>query len=835
MADVTMYDRSGKAVAVPEEQAATAYRSGALTFAEGTQLSLRRGSEQVTMSGAEAANLLQSREGQYFEGGSSEAAEEQALRQEYSGLWGQTKAFGAGAARGLSLGLSDVAISELGGDDARQELQRLNTYGAGAGLAGEVVGTVGGALLSGGSGLLARGASAGVRAGAAVGSLAERAAVRGGLSLGLAEGGAAVRALGTAAGFGAEGALYAAGAEAGRQAVANEKYDGEKLVAAGLHGALAGAAVGGAGSLAASGVSRVARWGAEKALDGAIAVAEKAGGRASSVAHEGEGLEEKISRLVDAVSPGGAEKYAAEKTLKGTGGTQKQLGKIIDSSDAVQRKAQEIMEERLPAALGLEKGAIMPRPQMAEGMPIVIRQEGEKIGGALKALDAAGAEGPSIQRIADQARTGILADLKSNVFAKREAGVLEDAINGLREYEGSKITFEGLHELSSRLGETIRGRPNAVETEALSKFRGLIEGEIERAGDKAAETLGQQFAGAYREAKQSYAAAKMLDKAIATGVERETANRSLGLSEQLGLLGGLAQGGVWGLAAGAANAYAANLAKRYGDQAAAYVLREVSRGRPVSEAVGRVVDQVVGESVKGLFSKASKGAKSLGSGAARGGRLQLQEQGRAALDDRAMSREFDRRREQVLAGASSAPEGVPPEAAASAQATAERAQAFLRGKIPPVPGQGVGLQPHLSRLRPSLEAQRKFLEYARAVEDPMSVLADLQRGKIPRAGLEVIREVYPELDVQVKAKAAELLAEQKERLGPEEARRIAAVLGIPAGPTDTPAYLLAVQAGYLAQPAGGAPGAQATPGQPPARPVNAARAYDPDGASEEAA
>lgn len=836
MADVTMYDRSGKAVAVPEEQAATAYRSGALTFAEGTQISLRRGSEQVTMSGADAASLLQSREGQYFEGGSSEAAEEQALRQEYSGLWGQTKAFGAGAARGLSLGLSDVAISELGGDDARQELQRLQTYGAGAGIAGEVVGTVGGALLSGGSGLLARGASAGVRAGAAVGSLAERAAVRTGLSLGLAEGGAAARALGTAAGFGAEGALYAAGAEAGRQAVANEKYDGEKMVAAGLHGALAGAALGGAGSLAASGVSRVARWGAEKALDGAIAVAEKAGGRASSVAHEGEGLEEKISRLVDAVSPGGAEKYAAEKTLKGTGGTQKQLGKIIDSSDAVQRKAQEILEEKIPAALGMERGAILSRPQMAEAMPAVIRQEGEKIGGALRLLDQhSSGIGPDVAAIVRRAEAEVLAPLAENPFAASERRAIESSIKGLRELKDYRVGFETLHELSSRLGETIRKGAMTPEREGLAAIRQIMEQEIERAGDRVAERAGSQIGSVYRDAKQSYAAAKMLDKSIRTGVERETANRSLGLSEQLGLLGGLAQGGVWGLAAGAANAYAANLAKRYGDQAAAYVLREVSRGRPVSEAVGRVVDQVVGESVKGLFSKASKGGRALGSGAARGGRLQLQEQGRAALDDRAMSKEFDRRREQVLAGTSSAPEGVPPEAAASAQATAERARAFLRGKIPPVPGQGIGLQPHLSRLRPSLEAQRKFLEYARAVEDPMSVLADLQRGKIPRAGLEVIREVYPELDGQVKAKAAELLAEQKERLGPEEARRIAAVLGIPAGPTDTPAYLLAVQAGYLAQPAGGAPGAQATPGQPPARPVNAARAYDPDGASEEAA
>lgn len=830
MADVTMYDRRGNAIAVPEAQAAAAYRTGELTFAEGQQVTLRRGAEQVSLGADEAASLLQSSEGRYYDGGSSEAAQDQALRQEYSGLWGQTKALGAGAARGLTSHLSDVAISELGGDDARTELQRLQTYGAGAGLVGEAAGTIVGALLSGGSGLLARGASAGVRAGAAVGSMAERAAVRAGLGLGLAEGGVAARALGTAAAFGAEGAVYAAGAEAGRQAVANERYDGEKMVAAGLHGALAGAALGGAGSVVASGASKAASWGASKALDGAIAVAEKAGGKASTIGREGELLEEKIARLVDAVSPGGAERFAAEKALKSTGGTQKQLGKILDSSEAVQAKAQEILEQRIPEALGRERGAVLSRAEMKEAMPRVIREQGEKIGGALRALDVAGVEGPSIQRIADQARTTILADLKSNVFAKKEAGVLEDAISGLREYEAGKITFDGLHDLSSRLGETIRGRPNAVETEALSKFRGLIEGEIERAGDKAAEKLGQQFAGAYREAKQGYAAAKMLDKAIATGVERETANRSLSLTDSIMLASGLVQGGPAGFVAGAAQAYASNIARRYGDQAAAYVLREVGRGRPISEAVGRVVDQVVGESVKGLFSKGTRGARELGSGVARGGRLQLQEQGREALDNRATGREFDRLREEVLAGTSKAPDGVPPEAAASAQATEERGRTFLKARLPRAPGEGVGLQPHLSKLRPSLEAQRRFLEYARAVQDPLSVLDDLKRGRLPRAGLEVLREVYPELHGQVKAAAAELLAEQAERLGPEEARRIAAVLGVPAGPTDTPGYLLAVQRGYLAQPPGGAPGAQA--GQPPARPIAAAAAYDPDGASE---
>jgi len=826
-----MVDRQGNLVEVPAAQAAEAYRSGQFSFAQGDTVVLQRGGQQVALSAEEAAAALSGGEGRFYSGGSSQLLEEQELQREYSGLAGQAKSFAAGAARGLTLGLSDVALSEIGGDDTRQELQRLQRYAGEAGMVGEAAGAIGGALASGGSGLVARGASLGVRTGAAVGSLAERAAVRGGLALGLAEGGAAARALGTAAAFGAEGALYGAGAEAGRQAIANEKYDGEKLVAAGLHGGLAGAALGGAGSLVASGARAVASKATGAGLDAAISLVERAGGKASTVAREGEALEEKIARLVDAVSPGGAEKFAAEKALKSTGGSQKQIGKILDASNGVQSRAQQMLEEEIPAALGRERGAIMSKVEMREAMPALLRQEGEKIGGSLRALDAAGAEGPSIKRIVDEARTTLLADLKANAFARKEASALEDAIGALREYEGGAMRFEGLHDLSSRLGATIRGK-QGLEAEALGKFRGLIEAEIERAGDAAASKLGQSFGATYREAKQGYAAAKMLEKAVTTGAEREAANRSISLTDSIMLAAGLVQGGPVGFAVGAAQAYANNIARRYGDQAAAFVLREVGRGRPLTEAVGRVVDQVVDKSVQGLFVKAAKGAARLGEGTARAARLQATEQGKEALDRRAEEKEFDRRREALLAPSPTPPGGLPPEATASAQATAERARTFLQSKMPRAPGEGVGLQPHLSKLRPSAEAQRRFLEYARAAENPVSVLEDLARGKLPRAGLETLREVYPEMYASVQARAAELLTEQRGKLGAAEVQRIAAVLGVPAGPADAPEILAAVQAGYAAAGAKGAPGG-GPPGQPPARPVNTSKAYDLDSVEKE--
>ena len=717
-------------------------------------------------------------------------------------------------------------------------------------MAGELVGTAAPLLVSGGSSLLGRAATSGVRGAAALGVAAEGAAARGAMALGLREGGAAARAIGSAAGLGAESALYGVGAEVSRATLANEALDGEKLAAAGLHGALVGAAMGGGGSLLVSGAKAAASKAAAGLLDGGTALAERVGGKAATVAREGETLSDKATRLVDAASPGGAEAYAAERALKSTGGTSKQIGKMIDSGAGVKAAQQRILETDLPAALGKEPGAILSRPEMAEAIPAVIKQHGERIGASLKALDAVGAEGPSVVRIAEEAKP-LLAKLEANPFSRSEAKQVAEALDAFGSYSveqarlGRAVTFEGLHDLSSKLGERIRKGALTPEKESLSALRDLVENEIMRAGDAAAPKMGEAFAGGYREAKQGYVAAKQLEKAVQTGVERESSNASQGLREMLGGLGGgnlgSAIGGTLGGPVGAfvggavgsvASSYLANLSRRYGDQAAAAVLREVARGRPLSEAVGVVVDQVVSSSVRGFFGKAAGGTGRVLGAAARGGRVELAKEGAEALGERARGKEYkaavDRVAElsaQAKQTAAQLPAGTPPAAAQSAQATAERGAAFLRGKLPPTPGQASSLQPHLSRAQPSPEAQAKFLRYVRAVDDPSSVLRDLQRGRIGREGIEAIKAVYPELFGQIQREVAAALADHRGRLSTGQARELGLLLGVEADPSQSAGMARALAAVYAPQAPGGAPGA-APGGGPPKRPLNASRLYN---------
>ncbi len=135
----------------------------------------------------------------------------------------------AGAARGLSLGLSDEALVKIGGEGARKRLLDYQAYAPAASIAGELGGIVGGALLGDESTL---GALPG--AVSRLGGVAERFAARG-----LGEG-ALGRAAGALARGGAEGAVFGVGSAVSESALHNTDLSGEAIVGGAAHGALGG-------------------------------------------------------------------------------------------------------------------------------------------------------------------------------------------------------------------------------------------------------------------------------------------------------------------------------------------------------------------------------------------------------------------------------------------------------------------------------------------------------------------------------------------------------------------------------------------------------------------
>jgi hypothetical protein len=208
----------------------------------------------------------------------------------------QTGANMAGLYRGLTGGLSDVAITKLGGEDARAKLNEMREVHPISGGIMEAAGTIG-AMAAGNEFLpAARGASA------------------------------LARIAGHAARGSAEMGLYETGKTASDAALADEPITGEKLVAGFGHGALFGAVAG------------AAFGGVAEALGGALR-----GGRAvARVGELGEAPAKRSGSLLERAADTLGEK-ADQHTMKALGATNGQVQAIERSvPGGVERVANDV-------------------------------------------------------------------------------------------------------------------------------------------------------------------------------------------------------------------------------------------------------------------------------------------------------------------------------------------------------------------------------------------------------------------------------------------------------------------------------------------------------------
>lgn len=798
---VEMYDNDGNPVAVPENEVRARFASGELGFLPDQTVSVRDNTGEIKqLSGADAAKKLGSYQNDIV---SPDAFLEQENERKYTSGTGKAVAVGAGLARGLSFGLSDVALSELGGDETRTWLEQTRRRNNLLSLAGEGVGMVTPLLVSGGSSLLARGVTSGVRGAAALGAGVEGLAGRALVRAGAREGSMLVRGLSGAAGQAAEMSLYGAGSEISRATLANEQLSSEKVLAAmGLHAVLGGA-VGGAMGAGAVGLQRVAHG----SLDAATALAERATGRSSTMAAET--LGEKSARLLDTALPGGLQGAASRSTVEATGAGSKALETFSKLSPEVQERASKILAVEVPEFAG---GKVWrSAAENAQALEHVVARNEERVAALAQKLDDVGARPEA---------TKILEGLTPRGSeSKALLGQVERA-------------SEDLGKLQDLAGALKAPAPASASRE-LVELRGTvlqrIEGEVGRIEQTAAEHFGPSWAVQWSGARAELEAARAA-KALVTDGAKAFEGKSVGevLRRELPqIAGSLASGNVLGAVGSAAAAWLGPLAKRYGPEAEALFLRRLSQTGNVAEAASWLVDQAVSQSVRGFFRRAGEAGGRAGRRGVRAGEDAAAEPAspRRRKDKAAPKAdpeaEFKAARERVGAMASQAPQ-LPPGTPPGVAQAATKAGQFLASKIPASPAQGSSLQPHLVRYEVSPGEQQRFLSYVRAVDDPTSVLRDLERGRMTPEGLEALRTVYPELYAQVQAQATEELTRLQKPLGYQEARELGELLGVVGHPAMEPAFIAAIQQTFTPVP----PAAPVTP--LPKRPVNTARIYEDD-------
>jgi hypothetical protein len=386
-----------------------------------------------------------------------------------------------------------------------------------------------------------------------------------------------------------------------------------------------------------------------------------------------------------------------------------------------------------------------------------------------------------------------------------------------------------------------------VGQEALRDFRGLIEKEIERSAEVASKEVGGNFAAAYKGAKEQYRAAAWLRDAAEKGAEREGGAVSLGLREMLGAVGGSnvgsAVGGaiagpvgaaVGGIGAGMASAYMNNLAKRYGDQAVASLLRRAKGLDPTAAAFG-LLEEATGKAVAGFLRGGAKTATTAARTAAGGAVLGVER-----YRDEEVSRKarYQAARQAVAAAKAdpaalrarvkqALPPGMTPAMQLASQQAAERGAAYLASKMPAAPASASkSFTPHLEKTDVSPDAQRRFLAAVEAVDDPLSVLRGLERGEADRDAVEAVRAVHPETFASWQSHLQSELSQRTEPLSYEQARDLSILFGVVGHPAMDPSFGRAVQQTFTTTYKTGGPAG--APPQAPRRPVQISSQYSLD-------
>lgn len=247
-----IYDvKTGSPADVPEEQIPQAILSGKFAFPKGARIPIihPETGEPGTIPSDHAADAFKS--GVNYDPSTNQI--ERIKTEENSGFVKGAEAFGAGAARGATLGLSDVAMPALGisSKDQLADLQKYRPGWSGAGELAGAVGSIAAAPEIGPVGLISKAGKAATEASEVAGL---NLAGRGLEATGLGGNPLAAKVLSTANQVGAhaigsavEGSLYSGiGNSISEAALGDPDLNGQKVLSNFGYGALFGGALGGA-------------------------------------------------------------------------------------------------------------------------------------------------------------------------------------------------------------------------------------------------------------------------------------------------------------------------------------------------------------------------------------------------------------------------------------------------------------------------------------------------------------------------------------------------------------------------------------------------------------
>lgn len=137
-----------------------------------------------------------------------------------------------------------------------------------------------------------------------------------------------------------------------------------------------------------------------------------------------------------------------------------------------------------------------------------------------------------------------------------------------------------------------------------------------------------------------------------------------------------------------------------------------------------------------------------------------------------------------------------PETAQSVRNTTVNAIDFLETKLPKNPSPETSFDLLRRRWQPSSMEIAKFERYAEAVFNPTSVLDDLESGAMTREQVEALRAVYPELYKEIQSQVMETLPKLEKEISYDKRLQLGILLDIPTDQSLIPEHIAGLQASY---------------------------------------
>lgn len=691
----------------------------------------------------------------------TDLSEELQKEELYGGRPGE--AFAGEALSTATLGLSDVALRAAGVTPER--LREVRERAPEATAAGVAAGVVGPALVSGGTSLAAKGASAGFKAANLGGKVAQEAVKD--VLKDKVRGEAARKILETAARGAGEGAIVGVGEAISDAVLERKELTGQNIVATAGAGALLGAGFGAAFGTAAAtlplvkpGFTRLGKKlksDAQRLIDPTDAALDiVAAGRPATQMRLKEQLgDEIVDYFQDRL--GARVLTTADDYVQANAKIQRAAGKEIET---ITNQLDDIITKQ-PELFAAKRNQIYSRFL-------------ERLDEFTEKLGPASLDNPNKRMILNRYRRTLNKLATSEKpFSFKELNKLRKDYGDLARYVGKEPTPSFDANVARQLYPTARNVIDELATEA----------------DQLAPGIGT----ALKNANKDFYFATTLAKPLAISAQKGANILSWSDAVEAGVLGGVA--GVPGIAVAAG--------RKFFKSTVAKNLTILADLRRQQEATQKLIDK----SLKGFFQGKLAKAKPLASpqvlvnagfainpGTKKAPKTRAEGFKNIQANLNALTTNPDLLTE-MLARTTRRVALVSPAVAQETQATLARAVAFLAQKLPKD-----NSPPSLFQ-RPYQPAEfelAKFERYLQAVEQPLSVLEDLERGALTREHVEALQAVYPELYLELKTQALQMIANSPD-MAYNKKLQISTLLDIPGDSAQDPDTFMELQGNFAPQ------------------------------------